>query len=78
MWPAFVICLLVGVIVGYLYAKVFFKRASPLVEELDKLNDEVSNSQEQVAQLEQQVVDLTYQLGEESKAREYFQKKAEE
>lgn len=78
MWPAFVICLLVGVIVGYLYAKVFLKRASPLVEELDKLNDEVLKSQEQAAQLKQQVADLTYQLGEESKAREYFQKKAEE
>ena len=78
MWPAVVICLLVGILVGYLYAKVFLVKESPLVEELDKLNDQVADQQDKIKQLEQVSADLKYQLGEEQKARAYYQKKSEE
>ena len=78
MWPAMVIALLIGILVGYFYAKVFLARPSPLIEEFDKLNDENQALKHREKQLQQDVADLKYQLGEEEKARAYYQKKAEQ
>lgn len=77
MWPAMVIALLVGILIGYLYAKVVLIKPSPLIEEFDKLVEENESLAHSEKQLQQQVADLKYQLGEEEKARSYFQKKAE-
>lgn len=78
MWAAMVIALLVGSLIGYLYAKTFLIRPSPLLEEFDKLTEENERLQYQEKQLQQQVADLKYRLGEEEKARTYYQKKSEQ
>lgn len=78
MWPAFIIALLVGIIIGYLFAKVFLLRPSPLLEEFDKLSEDNDRLQHREKQLLQEVADLKYRLGEEEKARAYYQKKAEQ
>lgn len=78
MWPAFIIALLVGILIGYLFAKVFLLRPSPLLEEFDKLTEENDRLQLREKHLSQEVADLRYQLGEEEKARAYYQKKAEQ
>ena len=77
MWPAMVIALLVGMLIGYFYARAFLNRPSPLIEEFDKLTEENERLQHSEKQLQQQVADLQYRLGEEEKARTYYQKKAE-
>lgn len=77
MWPAMVIALLVGILMGYLSAKVFLEKPSPLIEEFDKLTEENDRLQHLEKQLQQEVADLKYRLGEEEKARTYYQKKAE-
>ena len=77
MWPAMVIVLLVGTLIGYLYAKVVLIKPSPLIEEFDRLTEENETLKRNEKQLQQQVADLKYRLGEEEKARTYYQKKAE-
>lgn len=77
MWPAMVIALLVGIGIGYLSAKILLDKPSPLIEEFDKLSEENDRLQQQEKQLQQDVADLKYRLGEEEKARTYYQKKAE-
>lgn len=76
MWPAMVIALLVGMLIGYFYARVVLLKPSPLLEELDKLTEENEKLQHREKQFQQEVADLKYQLTEEKKAREYYQKKA--
>ncbi len=77
MWPAVVITLLVGILVGYLFTKIFLTKESPLVGELDKLTDEIAELQQDIKKLEQDNADLKYKLGEEEKARTYYQKKSD-
>lgn len=77
MWPAMVIALLVGILIGYFYARAFLTRPSPLLEEFDKLTDDNERLQHREKQLQQEVADLKYRLGEEEKARAYYQKKSE-
>ncbi len=78
MWPALVIVLLMGMLVGYFYARVVLSKPSPLLEEFDKLTEENDKLQLSEKQLQQEVADLKYRLGEEEKARAYYQKKAEQ
>lgn len=75
MWPAAIISLLMGMILGYLYAKSFQKKASPLLEELEDLSAQLVQLQEQEKLLKQDNADLKYKLGEEQKARSYYQNK---
>lgn len=77
MWPALIMVLLVGILVGYLSAKVFLLRPSPLLEEFDKLTEENERLQYQEQHLQQEVATLRQQLEEEEKARAYYQKKAD-
>ena len=77
MWPAMVIALLIGTLLGYLFAKVTLIKPSPLLEEFDKLTEENEQLKHSEKHLQQEVADLKYRLGEEEKARAYYQKKAE-
>lgn len=78
MWPAMVIALLVGILIGYYAARVLLHKPSPLIEEFDKLSEDNARLLHSEKQLQQEVADLKYRLGEEEKARTYYQKKAED
>lgn len=77
MWPALIIVLLVGILIGYFYARAFLLRPSPLLEEFDKLTEDNDRLQQREKQLQQELADLQHRLAEEEKARAYYQKKAD-
>ncbi|WP_101759084.1 hypothetical protein [Oceanicoccus sp. KOV_DT_Chl] len=78
MWPAFVIALFAGFLIGYLFRKVFFRDAI-VIKQLDRELTEASEALEQARStqklLEQENADLKYQLGEEKKSRAYAESK---
>ncbi len=80
MWPAFVIALLFGLLIGYWVGKSFSGGKSALVaaeSELDRLQDDLTQAKDTQKLLEQSVADLKYQLGEEKKARIYAESRTE-
>ncbi len=80
MWPAFVIALFAGFLVGYLFRKVFIRDGAadvPRLEaEIESLQHEVEQAKSTQKLLEQEVADLTYKLGEEQKARAYAEQRS--
>ena len=78
MWPAMVIALLMGMLIGYFYARVVLLRPSPLLEEFDKLTEENERLMHREKHLLQEVADLRRRLAEEEKARAYYKKKSEQ
>lgn len=81
MWPAFVIALCAGFLIGYLFRKVFFRDAAVI----DQLQQQLTEKEEALEQakstqklLEQENADLKYQLGEEKKSRAYAENKYSE
>ncbi|MEH6558368.1 MAG: hypothetical protein V7459_07870 [Oceanicoccus sp.] len=79
MWPAFVIALLFGLLIGYWIGKMFSARKSALVaakSQIETLQDDLIQSKDTQKLLEQSVADLKYQLGEEKKARNYAESRS--
>ena len=77
MWAAAVLCLLSGLVVGYLYAKVFLRRSDSAQDEENKqkLQQQVEKYQQLQKELSQENAELKYLLGEEKKARAYAENK---
>lgn len=80
MWPAFVIALLFGLLIGYWIGKSFSAGKSALVaaeSEIEMLQGDLTQAKDTQKLLEQAVADLKYQLGEEKKARNYAENRFE-
>jgi cell division protein FtsB len=79
MWPAFVIALLLGLLIGYWIGKMFSAGKSALVaaeSQIETLQDDLTQAKDTQKLLEQSVADLKYQLGEERKARNYAESRS--
>ena len=78
MWPAFVIALFAGFLIGYLFRKVFFRDAiviKQLDEQLAVATDALEQARATQKLLEQENADLKYLLGEEKKSRTYAEQR---
>ena len=78
MWPAFLIALMLGFLLGYSLTRIFFsgsKIDKALEQKLEDANTELHKARNTQRLLEQENADLKYQLGEEKKARSYYQEK---
>ena len=70
MFAGMIICLLLGMIVGYLYARAFVLGSTPASEqEIEEMKLKLAKAESYEKLLKQSVADLQYQLGEEKKAR---------
>ena len=80
MWSAFVISLLLGLLAGYWLGKKVSDQANPdalnLERQLQALQQQLEKIQHENTQLLQKNADLTYQLGEEQKARAYAEQRS--
>lgn len=80
MWPAFVIALLFGLLMGYWIGKYFSAGKSALAAaegEVESLRDDLIQAKNTQKLLEQEAADLKYQLGEEKKARNYAENRSD-
>ena len=78
MWPAFLIALMLGFLLGYSLTRIFLSRRNntgELEQKLDDAQTELDKARNTQRLLEQENADLKYQLGEEKRARSYYQDK---
>jgi uncharacterized membrane-anchored protein YhcB (DUF1043 family) len=73
MWPGLLICLMLGMLVGYLYAKIIFHKndEKEIEKKIAVLTYELADTRQLLQQLQQENADLKYQLGEQKKSRAY-------
>jgi len=76
MWPAFVIALLFGLLLGYwLSKKMNAGNDLVLEQQVEGLQTDLDQARNTQKLLEQETADLKYLLGEEKKARAYAEQR---
>lgn len=76
MWPAFVIALLFGLLLGYwLSKKMNTGNDLVLEQQVEGLQIDLDQARNTQKLLEQETADLKYLLGEEKKARAYAEQR---